>query len=203
MKFLRHLTSIVAATVLASLAHGVAAEQSAPAAAEAKIPPPFGLKWGETSERLERLLTGAKATIEKRTKKEEAEIWEVVGLVQTGLKTTVFEFHKGALTRVSLVYERTEWAPNEYLKFYGEIRSRIAQKYQEPVREITEASPEAGKAEEDGKLKLREAAWTRDDTGIRLVYLQSKGEAPTGTLTVDYTGAPPAEGPAAKAPGAP
>jgi hypothetical protein len=197
---MRFLAMLVSAAALASVASVLAVDAPTPPGWEARVLPPFGLHWGETPERMERLLGGAKATIEKRTKKGDAEIWETVGLVQTGLKHVNFEFQKGLLTRVTLFYENSEWGGDKYVSFFGEVAKRIAEKHGEPSRQVTEATPTALKGEEDGMLKRREAAWSRDDTGLRLVYLQSKDAPPSWSLRVEYTGTASAEAPAVKAP---
>ena len=64
------------------------------------INPPFGLRWGETASRLERLLAGAKATIVDKRLDDGKEAWDVEGLLQAGLKRTVFYFHRAAFSSI-------------------------------------------------------------------------------------------------------
>src|ERR1041384_5802436 len=70
----------------------------APAADE--LLPPFGFRWNDPMSRVEAVLTGAKAQIVSREKKEGREIWTVEGLVHPGLKRTLFTFKAGALFAV-------------------------------------------------------------------------------------------------------
>src|SRR4051812_5850098 len=74
-----------------------------------EVKPPFGLTWGETAERIEKLLEGVKAKIVSRTRKDGDEVFEVEGLVQTGLKRTLFVFRDARLQAVTLEYQRPEW----------------------------------------------------------------------------------------------
>src|SRR5688572_30109616 len=91
-----------------------------------EIKPPFGLIWGETPERLERLLKNAKATIvEKRKAEGDRDAWHVEGLVQTGLKRTVFYFRPSGLCEVELQYQRQDWDQAKYDEYMGQIRRSI------------------------------------------------------------------------------
>src|SRR5688572_10594114 len=63
-----------------------------------ELKPPFGLTWGESMDKLERLLNGAKAKIvDRRMVAGDREAWEVEGLVQTGLRRTIFYFRRGEM----------------------------------------------------------------------------------------------------------
>src|SRR6476469_4948575 len=62
----------------------VVATAAAPAAED--IPPPFGFKWNDSMTKLESVLSGAKAKIVSREKKEKRDVWTVEGLVQPGLR---------------------------------------------------------------------------------------------------------------------
>ncbi|HWB58566.1 MAG TPA: hypothetical protein VG733_03700, partial [Chthoniobacteraceae bacterium] len=62
-----------------------------------EIPPPFGLQWGESDDRLSKLLAGAKATVVDKHMVADREAWTVEGLLQQGLKRTVFYFKTNAL----------------------------------------------------------------------------------------------------------
>jgi hypothetical protein len=79
-----------------------------------EIPPPFGFRWNDASPRVEQVLAGAKAKIVSRERKEKKEIWTVEGLVQPGLKRTLFTFKEGFLTSVELQYEYPDWSIERY-----------------------------------------------------------------------------------------
>jgi hypothetical protein len=70
--------------------------------AEEPLNPPFGFRWNDTMSRVEAVLKGAKASILKREKVENREIWTVEGLVHPGLKRTKFTFKGGGLYGVEL-----------------------------------------------------------------------------------------------------
>jgi hypothetical protein len=101
---------------------------SAASAAE-DIPPPFGFKWNDSMTRLEQVLTGAKAKIISREKKEKREVWTVEGLVQPGLRRTLFIFRDGFLVEVELQYEYPDWTIERYNERMGEIRRYFDAKF--------------------------------------------------------------------------
>ena len=105
----------------------VAATASAPAAED--IPPPFGFKWSDPMTKLEQVLTGAKAKIVSREKKEKRDIWTVEGLVQPGLRRTLFTFRDGFLVEVELQYEYPDWTIERYNERMGEIRRYFDAKF--------------------------------------------------------------------------
>ena len=70
--------------------------------ASQQINPPFGLEWGETSDRLEKLLKGAKADIVDRHDIAGRQAWTVEGLIQTGLKRTDINYKENHLVEVEL-----------------------------------------------------------------------------------------------------
>jgi hypothetical protein len=158
---------------------------SAPRALRAdEINPPFGLRWGETAERMERLLRGAKATVVDRRMVEDREAWDVEGLIQTGLKRTVFYFHKGELVEVELQYQRDEWDDSKYDGFMGDVRRKIQQRYGEGqlITNRTEQEPST-----DLKQKLIGYKWNHNNTAIELVYFAAANSSQVfRTLSVHY-----------------
>ena len=91
--------------------------------------PPFGFRWNDPMSRVEAVLTGAKATVVSREKKENREVWTVEGLVHPGLKRTLFTFKGGALFGVELQYEYPDWSIERYNERMGEIRRYFDAKY--------------------------------------------------------------------------
>ena len=100
-----------------------------PAFAAEDIPPPFGFKWNDSMTRLEQVLTGAKAKIVSREKKEKREVWTVEGLVQPGLRRTLFIFRDGFLVEVELQYEYPDWTIERYNERMGEVRRYFDAKF--------------------------------------------------------------------------
>lgn len=150
------------------------------------INPPFGLRWGETAQRLERLLAGAKATIVDRHLVDGKEAWDVEGLVQAGLKRTVFYFHRGELIEVELQYQQEGWDDARYTGLMAEVRKRLEQKYGEGqlIARRTEQAPES-----DVTQKLIGYKWNQNNTAIELVYFAAvnvTGSQSYRTLSVHY-----------------
>lgn len=93
------------------------------------IPPPFGFRWNDSSAKVEQVLVAAKAKIVTREPKEKRELWTVEGLVQPGLKRTLFKFKEGFLTEVELQYEYEKWTIENYNDRMGEIRRYFDAKF--------------------------------------------------------------------------
>jgi hypothetical protein len=94
-----------------------------------EIPPPFGFRWNDASPRVEQVLAGAKAKIVNRERKEKKEIWTVEGLVQPGLKRTLFTFKEGFLTGVELQYEYPDWSIERYNDQMARVRRYYEAKF--------------------------------------------------------------------------
>jgi hypothetical protein len=93
------------------------------------IPPPFGFHWNDSMTKLEQVLVGAKAKIVSRDRKEKRETWTVEGLVQPGLRRTLFTFRDGFLVEVELQYEYPDWTIERYNERMGEIRRYFDAKF--------------------------------------------------------------------------
>jgi hypothetical protein len=102
--------------------------QSLAGAAE-DIPPPFGFHWGDPMAKLEPVLAGAKAKIINRDRKEKRDVWTVEGLVQPGLRRTLFKFRDGILVEVELQYEYPDWTIERYNDRMGEVRRYFDAKF--------------------------------------------------------------------------
>ena len=148
------------------------------------INPPFGLHWGETAERMERLLHGAKATVVDRHLVDGKEAWEVEGLLQAGLKRTVFYFHRGELVEVELQYQQDQWDDAKYDGFMGDVRKRLEQKYGEGqcIARRTEQDPPT-----DIMQKLIGYKWNLNNSAIELIYFAATDATNAWrTLSVHY-----------------
>jgi len=100
-----------------------------PARAVDDIPPPFGFHWNDSMTKVEQVLLGAKAKIVTKERKEKRDVWTVEGLVQPGLKRTLFTFKEGFLVEVELQYEYPEWTIERYNDRMGEIRRYFDAKF--------------------------------------------------------------------------
>lgn len=93
------------------------------------IPPPFGFHWNDTTTKVEKVLLGAKGKIVTKEGKEKRDVWTVEGLVQPGLKRTLFTFKEGFLVEVELQYEYPDWSIERYNDRMGEIRRYFDAKF--------------------------------------------------------------------------
>jgi len=100
-----------------------------PARAAEDIPPPFGFQWNDSMTKVEQVLVGAKAKILTKEKKEKRCGWTVEGLVQPGLKRSLFTFKEGFLVEVELQYEYPDWSIERYNDRMGEIRRYFDAKF--------------------------------------------------------------------------
>jgi hypothetical protein len=153
----------------------------APASAE-EIKPPFNLRWGETTERMERLLKGAKATIVTRRNIQGREAWEVEGLLQAGLKRTVFYFIGGELVEVELQYQKEEWDEAKYDGFMGDVRRKLEDRYGPGQLIARKKDPEG-----DVMQTLVGWKWNQNNTAIELIYFSAQSPSYVyRTLSVHY-----------------
>ena len=149
-----------------------------------EINPPFGLHWGESSDQLERLLIGAKATIVDRHLVDGKEAWDVEGLLQAGLRRTVFYFHRGELVEVELQYQQDGWDDSRYTTLMTDVKKRLEQKYGDGqlIARRTDQAPETDVTE-----KLIGYKWNQNNTAIELVYFAAANPTQSyRTLSVHY-----------------
>lgn len=146
------------------------------------IKPPFGLHWGETTTRLERLLGGAKASIKDRRNVAGRDVWEVEGILVNDLQRTMFYFSRGELVEVELQYRTTNWDEDKYNNFMGDVRKKLEQKYgaaeilaqrEEPLGEVIQ--------------KVTGWKWNQNNTAIELIdFSAQNGRHSFRTLSVHY-----------------
>ena len=148
-----------------------------------EIKPPFGLTWGESAERMERMLKAAKATIvDRRFQENDREAWDVEGLVQTGLRRTVFYFRRGELVEVELQYQKEDWSQPKYDEFMGQVRSRIEQRYGAGQQIVRKTEPEG-----DVTQTVVGYKWNVNNTAIELYYFSAQDARNVfRTLSVHY-----------------
>lgn len=161
-----------------TLAYAVGLER-----AEAEdIKPPFGLHWGETTSRMERLLDGAKARIVERRQLDGREVWEVSGILPNDLQRTLFYFSSDQLVEVELQYKTTDWDEEKYTSFMSDVRRKLEVKYGEP--ELI-----AKREEPIGTVMQKVVGWkwNRNSAAIELFYFSAQNATQVfRTLSVHY-----------------
>jgi hypothetical protein len=160
----------------------VAAQYTPPDQGPQQINPPFGLEWGESAERLEKLLKGAKADIVDRHDVDGRQAWTVEGLIQTGLKRTVFYFRDSQLVEVELQYQSPDWDVAKYDDFMSQVRRRIEQKFGAGQLIAREKGPEGDVIQTVVGYK-----WDENNTAIQLFYYSAETSTQSyRTVSVHY-----------------
>lgn len=184
---LRFLVSLALLFGSATLLAAPAAKEppDSATAAPTEIKPPFGLIWGETAERLERLLKGAKATVVARRPLEGGrQAWDVEGLLQTGLKRTVFHLLRGELVEVELQYQKDDWDQAKYDEYMGQVRRALEKKYGQGQLVARKTEPEG-----DIVKTVVGYKWNLNNTSLELFYFSAQnGPNVFRTLSVHYRG---------------
>lgn len=146
----------------------------ASAAGESEIKPPFNLTWGETADRLERLVVGAGGKVANRRRvRGDREAIEVSGLPQEGLKRTIFYFRQGVLVAVELQYQSDEWPEARYNKMMGDLRQRISEHYGEG-QQITRRQEQVGV---NGVTQtVTGYKWVSGPSNVQLIYFGATDE---------------------------
>lgn len=151
--------------------------------AGADIEPPFKLSWGETPMHLERLLTGAGAKIvERHPTPDGLEAWEVEGIIQEGLKRTVFYFKSSLLVGVELQYRSDGWTQEKYDEFMGRWRRTLEQRYGQGQLIARKTEPLG-----DVEQTVVGYKWNQNNTALELVFYSAKhADQIFRTLSVHY-----------------
>jgi len=146
------------------------------------IPPPFGFRWNDSSGKVEQVLVAAKARIVSREQKEKRDVWTVEGLVQPGLKRTLFQFKEGFLVEVELQYEYDKWTIENYNNRMGEIRRYFDGKF--GTGKLVSRTRDT---DSDVVQTLVGYQWMVGGTMLELFYFSAQREALVyRTITVTY-----------------
>jgi hypothetical protein len=147
------------------------------------IKPPFGLSWGESADRLERLLKGAKAKIVERRKLTDGrEAWYVEGLIQPGLQRTLFYFRGTQLVEVELQYQKRDWDQSQYDDYMVQVRNALDRRYG-AGQLLTRKTEPAG----DVLQTVVGWKWNHNNAAIEMFYYSAENPQQVfRTLSVHY-----------------
>lgn len=150
-----------------------------------EIRPPFTLTWGETSDRLERMvvLAGGRV-VNRRMARGNKEAIEVENLPQEGLQKTIFYFKTGALVGAELLYRSESWNEERYNEKMADLRRLISKTYGEgePIVRSTEKVGSIGVTQ-----TLTGYRWTVGISNMMLVYFAaSDNNNSYRTISVHY-----------------
>jgi hypothetical protein len=108
--------------------------------------------------------------------------WDVDGLVQTGLKRTVFYFRADELAEVELIYQRDDWDQRNYDEFMGQVRQAIQRRYGEGDQIVRKTEPV-----EDVVQTVVGYKWNQNNAAVELFYYAAQnGQNVFRTISVHY-----------------
>ena len=152
------------------------------AGAQQEIKAPFGMQWGESPERIRTVVTNAKAKVVEERTSDKREVMVVEGIVQEGLKRTLFYFEEGGLSEVELQYDREGWDETRVNSWVSTIKTQADRKYGAGRLYADE------RGDADGvQHTLRGWLWLQNFVSLRLVhYTAQKGEEKMRRVSLHY-----------------
>lgn len=142
-----------------------------PASAQQEIKAPFGMQWGEPVGRIKEVVTKAKAKVVEERSAGDREVLVVEGIVQEGLKRTLFYFREGGLSEVELQYDRKEWDDDKVAAWVATIKREADRKYG-PGRVFADET-----GNENGlRHVLKGWMWPQNFVSLRLVHYTAQRE---------------------------
>jgi hypothetical protein len=150
--------------------------------AQQEIKAPFGKQWGESPERIRTVVTNAKAKVVEERTSGSREVMVVEGIVQEGLKRTLFYFEQGGLSEVELQYDREGWDDTRVNSWVSTIKTQADRKYGAGRLYADE------RGDADGvQHTLRGWLWLQNFVSLRLVhYTAQKGEDKMRRVSLHY-----------------
>lgn len=150
--------------------------------AQQEVKAPFGMQWGESPERIKEVVINAKATVLAERTSGKREVIEVEGIVQEGLKRTLFYFSNGGLSEVELQYDRDGWDDTRVASWVATIKRQADTKYG-PGRLYADDRGEEGGL----RHTLRGWMWVQNFVSLRLVhYAAQQGENKLRRVSLHY-----------------
>jgi hypothetical protein len=153
-----------------------------PLAAQQEIKAPFGMQWGEPVGRIKEVVTKAKAKVVEERTAGSREALVVEGIVQEGLKRTLFYFTNGGLSEVELQYDREQWDDEKVASWVNTIKREADRKYG-PGRVYADE-----RGDENGlRHSLKGWMWVQNFVSLRLVhYTAQKGDDKIRRVSLHY-----------------
>ena len=155
---------------------------AAPLAAQQEIKAPFGMQWGEPTGRIKEVVTKAKAKVVEERTAGAREVVVVEGIVQEGLKRTLFYFTNGGLSEVELQYDREKWDDYKVMSWVNTIKREADRKYG-PSRIYADE-----RGDENGfRHALKGWMWVQNFVSLRLVhYTARQGDDTMRRVSLHY-----------------
>lgn len=153
-----------------------------PLLAQQEIKAPFGMQWGESPGRIENVVTKAKAKIMEKRTVGKREVFVVDGIVQEGLKHSLFYFTNGGLSEVELQYDREDWDERKVGSWVATIKKQADRKYGRARLFANENGDFNGLIH-----SLKGWMWVQNFVSLRLVYYTArKGKESMRRISLHY-----------------
>lgn len=179
--FAERMLRLIRILALGFVAHWVIGVPGARASLE-EIRPPFGFQWGESSERLERMLNEAKARVVKREDIDGGKRLTVEGISQRLLLRAYFFFSDDSLTEIELIYGDPAWDSKQFTDFFDQTRRHIDRRYGSGRLVARTKSTQNGVTH-----TLIGYQWTQLGATLQLfLFTAEKGMQTTRTLSLHY-----------------
>jgi len=166
------------------LLHALAALLCALTSAQAQqeIKAPFGMQWGESVDRIKEVVGKAKAKVVEEKVIGDRDVLVVEGIVQEGLKRTLFYFSEGGLGEVELQYDREGWDEARVASWVTTIKQQADRKYGQGRLFADERGDKDGIGH-----TLRAWIWVQNFVSLRLVhYTAQQGDARMRRVSLHY-----------------
>lgn len=157
---------------------------AAAVSAQQEIKAPFGMQWGESPARIRQVVTNAKAKVVEEKEVAGREVIVVEGIVQEGLKRTLFYFSEGGLSEVELQYDREGWDDAALAAWVTRTKRLADQKYG-PGRLYADDRGDT----EGMRYALQGWMWNQNFISLRLVqYTAEKDGQKLRRVSLHYCG---------------
>ena len=150
--------------------------------AQQEIKAPFGMQWGESVERIKEVVGKAKAQVVEEKVTGNRDVLVVEGIVQEGLKRTLFYFAEGGLSEVELQYDRAGWDEARVASWVSTIKQQADRKYGAGRLFAEDRGDQNGL-----QHSLRGWIWVQNFVSLRLVhYTAQQGEERMRRVSLHY-----------------
>lgn len=150
--------------------------------AQQEIKAPFGMQWGESPAKIKDVVTKSKAKVVGERESGQREVMVVEGIVQEGLKRTLFYFSQGGLSEVELQYDREGWDEARVATWVASIKRQADQKYGPGRLYADERGEEGGM-----RHNLQGWMWVQNFVSLRLVhYIAEQGDKKMRRVSLHY-----------------
>jgi hypothetical protein len=140
------------------------------------------MQWGESVERIKEVVGKAKAQVVEEKVTGNRDVLVVEGIVQEGLKRTLFYFAEGGLSEVELQYDREGWDEARVASWVSTIKQQADRKYGAGRLFAEDRGDQNGL-----QHSLRGWIWVQNFVSLRLVhYTAQQGDERMRRVSLHY-----------------